>query len=883
MNRDELLSPLNVASRTGLRIPDLAKLSRTYPQVRNLPLALKILLLNLLVRLDGRIVTWDHVLSVINWKPKESDRPEVPFTPSRVVVQDFTGVPAVVDLAAMRTRLKALGKPAGLINPAVQVDVVIDHSVQVDFAGTVDAAACNRALEFSRNGERYALLKWAAQAFPTLRVVRPGFGIVHQVNLERLAPGVHVQPDGVLDLDTVTGTDSHTPHINGAGVLGWGVGGIEAEAAMLGQPTPLVLPDVVALELTGVLPVGTTPTDLVLRVTELLRQHKVVDKFVELCGPGVGNLSVPDRAMLGNMSPEMGCTVVLAPTDEATIEFFRRTNRADEAELLAAYMRAQELFGLRESINPAHYSAVVHLDLSTVTPSVAGPCEPQQRVGLSEVPGAFTSAYGSSDPTRGFSRNAESFGKTTVPVSTAKGASTLQDGAIVIAAITSCTNTSNPSVMLAAGLLARNAVRRGLKVPAHVKTSLAPGSLAVTEMLKRADLLGPLEQLGFNVVGYGCTTCIGNSGPLDPQIEEAITENGLSSSAVLSGNRNFRGRVHMLVDGAFLMSPPLVVAYALAGTVLKDLNTVPIGEGTAGPVFLRDIWPDAAELQRLVADCFSSEVFSQSYADVFGTDPEWDNVPAPTGDVFAWELDSTYVKYPPFFDSTPSTGPITGARVLGMFKDGITTDHISPAGAIAKDSPAGRNLQSLGVAPVDFNQYGARRGNFEVMARGTFANGKLRNLLVTQTGNATRHHPTGEIVSFYEAAVRYRQSGTPVVILAGERYGSGSSRDWAAKGPALLGVRAVIAQSYERIHRSNLVGCGIVPLEFIDGQSAQSLGLTGAEEISIDLSQMTPRGLVQVHAGGIVFNARVRIDNAVELEYWRAGGVLQYVLARLAA
>ena len=886
ISQQQLRRQLNVAGQSGLWVPSIDRLSNHFPSAATLPLSLKILLANLCVRLDGKIVTEEHLHDVANWDPAATARPEVPFTPARVVLQDFTGVPVVVDLAALRSKMQRLGLDPTKINPRVLVDLVIDHSVQVDHFGTAEALERNQALEYERNGERYALLRWAPDAFRgRLRIVRPGFGIVHQVNLERLACGAHVGENGIVDADTVYGTDSHTTMINGLGVFGWGVGGIEAEAAMLGQPTPLSLPDVVGLRLIGKLPRGVLPTDLVLHVTKLLRDIGVVEKFVEILGHGVAELPLSARAMLGNMAPEMGCTVVLSPTDGVTLDYLRKTNRNDEADLLHAFAQAHGIFGCPEEAGDTRYTQVVTLDLNEIVPAAAGPCAPHQHVTLARVPASFEEAFVSTNSQVGFSRKAETRSDT-AEVEIGGEKYVLGHGAVVIAAITSCTNTSDPIVMMAAGLLAKNARRRGMKVPRFVKTSLAPGSQVVRKYLADAGLLPELEALGFNIVGFGCTSCIGNSGPLVPEVENSAAAKSLALAAVLSGNRNFPGRVNPNVAAAYLMSPPLVIAYALAGTTLIDLTKDPVGVDSAGqPVMLDEIWPSPEDIDAVVASALQPADFAVVYANAFGGDERWDAVDAPRGDLFEWDEASTYVQEPPYFEGelgyrSPST--IEGARALAFFGDGVTTDHISPAGSIAKNSPAANFLKWSGVEPADFNSYGARRGNHQVMMRGTFANPKLQNLLLERKGGYAKHIPSGEVLSIYDAAMRYKDEGTPLVIIAGGLYGSGSSRDWAAKGPALLGVKFVIATSFERIHRSNLIGMGILPLEFEPGQDAKTLGLTGDEVFSVDLSALEPRGRVTVHAGDNSFPAIVKINNGVELDYYWSGGVLPYVLERQA-
>jgi aconitate hydratase len=889
------------------------------PRAARLPYSLKILLENLLRFEDGRTVRTGDIEALLDWDPKAEPSQEIAFRPARVLLQDFTGVPAVVDLAAMRDAMVALGGDPGKINPLQPAELVIDHSVQVDAYGNVNAVNLNAELEYSRNRERYSFLKWGQQAFDTFKVVPPDTGIVHQVNLEFLARTVFVEegPDGrcVAYPDSLVGTDSHTTMINGLGVLGWGVGGIEAEAAMLGQPISMLIPQVVGFRLTGRLSEGATATDLVLVIVEMLRKHGVVGKFVEFFGSGLDDLPLADRATIANMAPEYGATCGIFPIDGETLEYLRLTGRDPERiELVEAYARAQGLW--REDGAPeARYTDVLELDLATVEPSLAGPRRPQDRLRLGEA-GVRVSGFidtllkerasAMSEPTEAERFEAEG-GHTAVGVehqaektprrtrvSMNGEAFTLDHGAIVIAAITSCTNTSNPSVMLAAGLVARKARERGLKVKPWVKTSLAPGSKVVTQYLEQAGLLNDLEAMGFHVVGYGCTTCIGNSGPLPEPISEAILKDDLIVSSVLSGNRNFEGRIHSEVRMNFLASPPLVVAYALAGTMATDLLSDPIGEDSAGkPVFLKDIWPSNAEIQAVVASSVTAKSFTSTYADVYRGEDRWMRLTAPEGDRFDWKDDSTYVRNPPYFDGmTMEPAPLTeikGARVLALLGDSVTTDHISPAGAIRPDSPAGRYLASKGVQPADFNSYGSRRGNHEVMMRGTFANVRLRNLLAPGTeGGVTLHLPGGELMPIYDAAMRYKEAGVPLVVIAGQEYGTGSSRDWAAKGTLLLGVKAVIVESYERIHRSNLIGMGVLPLQFLPGENAASLGLTGREVYGIEgldegrASQVTVR-VTREDGSELAFQARVRIDTPQEIDYFRHGGILPYVLRQLAA
>jgi len=915
---------LAVGKRT-YSIASLPALEARIPAAARLPYSLKILLENLLRSEDGEVVTAEDIEALARWNPRAAPSREIQFTPARVLLQDFTGVPAVVDLAAMRDAMKRMGGDPKRINPLQPVELVIDHSVQVDVFGSRAAFGRNAELEFARNQERYAFLRWGSTAFDGFRVVPPDTGIVHQVNLEHLARVVMdaraKSGETWAYPDTLVGTDSHTTMINGLGVLGWGVGGIEAEAAMLGQPLSMLIPQVVGVRLVGRLPDGSTATDLVLRVTEFLRKHGVVGKFVEFTGPGLSELPLADRATIANMAPEYGATCGLFPLDASTIAYLRLSGRDEErVALVEAYAREQGL--LREDgVHEADYSEVLTLDLATIEPSLAGPKRPQDRVALAEVGRSFETALESLKPklvaasapmAPAISRLEGEGGKPAVAVAEHAPPEpyaivhqdgeefTLEHGSVVIAAITSCTNTSNPSVMIAAGLLAKKAVEKGLSRRPWVKTSLAPGSKVVTEYLREAGLLDPLERLGFHLVGYGCTTCIGNSGPLPPNIASAIDESGLVVAAVLSGNRNFEGRVHAQVRANYLASPPLVVAFALAGCVDVDLTAEPLGQDTAGrPVFLRDVWPSAQEVQETIARSVGAEMFSRSYAEVFAGDERWRSIQVPKGDTYAWDERSTYVKHPPYFVGMPRTpakvADITGARVLCAFGDSITTDHISPAGSIKPASPAGRYLQELGVKPEDFNSYGARRGNHEVMVRGTFANTRIKNFLVPGVeGGETIHLPGGERMSIYDAAVRYGKERVPLIVLAGKEYGSGSSRDWAAKGPCLLGVRAVIAQSYERIHRSNLVGMGILPLQFPEGQSAESLGLSGREVYSLTgLSRVvegdfSPGARVAVTARGEDggekrFEVLLRIDTPNEAQYWRHGGILPFVLRRLLA
>ncbi|MGV8803459.1 MAG: aconitate hydratase [Polaromonas sp.] len=951
----------------------LPALAQQFPQVARLPVSIRIVLESVLRNCDGKKVTAEHVEQLANWQPKAERSAEIPFVVSRVVLQDFTGVPLLADLAAMRSVATRLGKDPKAIEPLVPVDLVVDHSIMVDYFGTKDAIDLNMKLEFQRNRERYEFMKWGMQAFDTFGVVPPGFGIVHQVNLEFLARGVHKAPDDVYYPDTLVGTDSHTTMINGIGVVGWGVGGIEAEAAMLGQPVYFLTPDVVGMELTGKLREGVTATDLVLRVTETLRREKVVGKFVEFFGEGTRSLGLPDRATIGNMAPEYGATMGFFPVDEKTIAYFRGTGRTDEEiEAFEAYFKAQGLFGVAKA-GDIDYSQVVRLDLDDVRPSLAGPKRPQDRIALGDVASQFFSLYSKSNAENGFNQPAgtlntrhlvrhtdegradalpaapptpmgaersvvemegnrptlamahgqggEAASTGTPAAQAASQGLTVGNGDVLIAAITSCTNTSNPSVLLAAGLLAKKAVEAGLSVQPHIKTSLAPGSRIVTEYLTETGLMPYLEKLGFDLVGYGCTTCIGNSGDLTAELNDAINKSDLVCAAVLSGNRNFEARIHPNIKANFLASPPLVVAYALAGTVLRDLTTEPLGKGSAGQdVFLRDIWPSSDEIQALMKYAMNGEAFRANYAKV-KTEPGqlWENIHGVTGDSYTWPK-STYIAEPPFFsnfamemkattvDGAGATGQnnqysVQGARIMALFGDSITTDHISPAGSIKASSPAGQWLQAHGVQKADFNSYGSRRGNHDVMMRGTFANVRIKNLMIPagkdgsrEEGGVTLFHPghrTPESViekmPIYDAAMKYMQEGTPTVIFAGEEYGTGSSRDWAAKGTQLLGIKAVVAKSFERIHRSNLVGMGVLPLQFKPGDSWESLKLIGSETVDViphpALKPQSEATLVITRADGTRQEVKVtlRVDTPIEVDYYRNGGILPYVLRQLLA
>ena len=945
------------SGKTG-ELYSLPALARRYPSVKRLPVSLRLVLESVLRHCDGVKVTREHVEQLANWRPKAARTDEIPFTVARVILQDFTGVPLLADLAAMRSTAQRLGQDPKKVEPLVPVDLVVDHSVMIDFYGKQNALDLNMKLEFQRNRERYEFMKWGMQAFDTFGVVPPGFGIVHQVNLEYLARGVHRRQDGVYYPDTLVGTDSHTTMINGIGVVGWGVGGIEAEAAMLGQPVYFLTPDVVGFELKGRLREGCTATDLVLTVTERLRQHKVVGKFVEFFGEGTASLSVPDRATIGNMAPEYGATLGFFPVDERTLEYFQGTGRTKaEIEAFEAWFRAQKLFGVPRA-GDIDYSQVITLDLGEVSPSVAGPKRPQDRIELGQLSSRFAELFSLPMSDNGFNRPAAELHRRLevsrdndpdaderapelepLPMGAARSVVemvankptlesalseadvvepvsakryTLGNGDVLIAAITSCTNTSNPSVMLAAGLLAKKAVQAGLTVQPHIKTSLAPGSRIVTEYLSQTGLLPYLEQLGFPVSAYGCTTCIGNAGDLAPELNEAITRNNLVCAAVLSGNRNFEARIHPNLKANFLMSPPLVVAYAIAGNVMVDLMTQPVGQGKDGKdVYLGDIWPRGDEINRLLKYAMKGKAFRDNYAKV-GSEPGklWERVEGVSGEVYNWPT-STYIAEPPFFNqftidsvaggagyeraSKPSDpNAVRGARIMALFGDSITTDHISPAGSIKESSPAGQWLKVHGVGKADFNSYGSRRGNHEVMMRGTFANVRIKNLMIPphtdgsrEEGGLTLMQPSGQKMFIYDAAMAYQAADVPTVIFAGEEYGTGSSRDWAAKGTQLLGIKAVVARSFERIHRSNLVGMGVLPLQFKAGQSWEALGLKGDELIDIipaaDLAPQSDARLVITRADGSKKEVRLtlRIDTPIEVEYFRAGGILPYVLRQL--
>jgi len=864
-------------------------------QLSKLPYSIRIVLEAALRQCNDREITQADVKNIAAWTPKGA-RPGIPFLPGRVVMQDFTGVPAVVDLAAMRAAVARLGGDPKKINPLVPVDLVIDHSVQVDFFATAEALNRNTEVEFQRNRERYEFLKWGQKAFSNFRVVPPMTGIVHQVNLEYLADAVMTKEENgetIAFPDTLVGTDSHTTMINGLGVVGWGVGGIEAEAVMLGQPMDMLLPDVIGFKLYGKLKEGVTATDLVLTVTQMLRKKGVVDKFVEFFGEGLNNMSLTDRATIANMAPEYGATMGYFPVDEETLRYMRLTGRSEEVVARTeAYMRAQGLFLDANSPEP-EFTDTLELDLGTVVPSLAGPKRPQDRVALTDMQDTFRKALTAPVKDRGYELSGDALNREAT-FGTNGGSQKMKHGAVVIAAITSCTNTSNPSVLVAAGLVAKKAVEKGLNVKPYVKTSLAPGSRVVTEYLKKAGLIDPLSKLGFNVIAYGCTTCIGNSGPLPGEVAKAVTGSDLVASAVISGNRNFEGRVHPLVKANFLASPPLVVAYALAGTVDIDLNNESLGTDSDGKeVFLKDLWPTQKEVAEAVAQSVTAEMFMEKYSDVFSGSSEWQNISIKEGDLFEWSEESTYIHHPPYFQTlsldVPTIQPIKNARVLGAFADSITTDHISPAGNIAADSPAGKFLQERGVQPKDFNQYGTRRGNDLVMARGTFANIRLKNIMVApKEGNWTKHQPSGEVMSIFDAAMKYQSEGVGSIVLAGKEYGTGSSRDWAAKGPMLQGVKAVIAESFERIHRSNLVGMGVLPLRFAEGQNAESLGLDGSETFDIegltDSTQSKAELTVKAKkADGkvIEFKATALLNTDVEVNYYRNGGILHTVLRNL--
>ncbi len=867
--------------------------------VSALPFSIKVLLESALRTMDNRAITEEHIRRIANWNPapKPEEMFEIPFIPARVILQDFTGVPAVVDLASMRDAVSRLGLAPEKINPLIPVDLVIDHSVQVDQAGSNTALNFNMQKEFERNHERYKFLRWATQAFTNFRAVPPSVGIVHQVNLEYLASVVtqKEKENGVEAFpDSLVGTDSHTTMINGLGVLGWGVGGIEAEAAMLGQPLYFLLPQVVGFELTGKLPEGATATDLALTVTNILRKKGVVGKFVEFFGSGLSSMTLEDRATIANMAPEYGATVGYFPIDEQTLQYLRTTGRSEEQiTLVENYTKAQGLFRTNNMQNPA-YSEVISLDLSTVVPTLAGPKRPQDRIDLTNMKEEFHKVLRQPIKEGGFGLSNEKIEQEVMVTYPDGTKAPLRTGSVVIAAITSCTNTSNPSVMIGAGLLAKKAVEKGLRRNPNVKASLAPGSRVVTQYLDDAGLTPYLDQLGFNTVGYGCTTCIGNSGPLIPEVAKAIAENDMTVTSVLSGNRNFEGRIHPLVKANYLASPPLVVAYALAGTFDIDLYNDPIGHNDSGePVYLRDIWPSEEEVRQIMSSIITPEMYREKYNNVHAFNKQWNEIPVSTDQIYNWDKDSTYIQSPPFFTDfsleVPDIKPIAGARLLALLGDSVTTDHISPAGAIKPDSPAGQYLQEKGVEVRDFNSYGSRRGNHEVMMRGTFANIRIRNQLAPGTeGGVTTYFPTGEVMSIYDAAMKYQADGTPLIIIAGQEYGTGSSRDWAAKGTLLLGVKAVIAESFERIHRTNLVCMGVLPLQFPEGKGASELGITGEETFAIPNldNNIKPRQTIEIQAtrpdgSTFTFSCMMRLDTEVEIDYYKHHGILQMVLRKL--
>jgi len=895
MNQNSFGAKKELAGFSGVVYFDLPHLEKQLGLVlEKLPFSIRVLLENLLRMEDGRLVTEENIKALARWTSKNLPEVEIPFIASRVLLQDFTGVPVVVDLAALRDAATAFGQNPQQINPLFPADLVIDHSVQVDAFGAPDAFEKNITLEYERNKERYAFLKWGQKAFSNFRTIPPDMGIVHQINLEYLASVVSLTKTDtgtVAHFDTVIGTDSHTTMINGLGVLGWGVGGIEAEAALLGQPTSMLIPEVVGIRLTGKIPAGATATDAVLTVTELLRKKKVVGKIVEFFGPGLNELSLPDRATIANMAPEYGATAGFFPVDEETLNYLRLTGRSEEqVRLVSTYGQAQGVFR-KDSTPDPEYTEIVEFNLSAVVPCLAGPKRPQDRVALENAKSSFETALRAGTKERGFALSDADL-QTSVSVAIEGKTTTLTHGHVVLASITSCTNTSNPSVMIAAGLLAQNAVAKGLSTAPQVKTSLAPGSRVVTDYLNAAGLTPALEKLGFHLVGYGCATCIGNSGPLPAPVSDAIKKGRLVTVAVISGNRNFEGRVNPDVKANYLASPPLVVAYALAGRMDLDLTSEPLGVGPHGPVYLKDIWPTADDVRNALAQAVRSDLFKTSYKTISDGDENWNALVVPTGASFQWDPTSTYIKKPPYFDGlalepTPLKN-IEGARALAVLGDSVTTDHISPAGSIAETSPAGRYLTSLGVNRKDFNSYGSRRGNHEVMIRGTFANIRLKNQLVPGVeGGVTVHLPSGEQLAIYDAALRYATKNTPLIVLAGKEYGSGSSRDWAAKGTSLLGVKTVIAETYERIHRSNLVGMGVLPLQFKPGDTRESLGLTGEEIFSVDgLTSLTPKKEVTVTAqqsdgSKKTFQVIARVDTPVEIDYLTHGGILPAVLRRL--
>ena len=893
---DTLKSFQPAPGKTG-QFYSLPALAEKFPNVKRLPVSIRIVLESVLRNVDGKKVSEEHVKQLASWGANAARTDEIPFVLARIVLQDFTGVPLLADLAAMRGVAAKMGRNPKVIEPLVPVDLVVDHSVQIDHYGGPGALDLNMKLEFDRNRERYEFMKWGMQAFDTFKVVPPGIGIVHQVNLEYLARGVF-QKNGMYYPDTLVGTDSHTTMINGIGVVGWGVGGIEAEAGMLGQPVYFLTPDVVGVNLTGKLREGVTATDFALTVTEMLRRHKVVGKFVEFFGEGTKSLAVPDRATIANMAPEYGATMGFFPVDERTVDYFKGTGRKQsEIEAFEAYFRAQGLFGVPKSGDIA-YSSVVRLDLGTVAPSLAGPKRPQDRIEIGQVKSKFGELFSAGAAANGFNQPAAKLSQTF----TTRNGIALKNGDVLIAAITSCTNTSNPGVLLAAGLLAKKAVKAGLSVKPHVKTSLAPGSRIVTDYLRKAGLLEPLEKLGFYLAGYGCTTCIGNAGDLTPEINEAITGNDLVCAAVLSGNRNFEARIHPNLKANFLASPPLVVAYAIAGNVMRDLMTEPVGTGTNGkPVYLGDIWPTSDEIHALMKHAMDPQAFEHNYEQVQKKPGRlWNAIEGTKGQVYDWPA-STYIARPPFFDAFTAqpravNTSIEGARIMALFGDSITTDHISPAGSIKESSPAGQWLKAHGVGKADFNSYGSRRGNHAVMMRGTFANVRIKNLMLPpladgsrEEGGLTLLQPSGEKLAIYDAAMKYIAAGTPTVIFGGEEYGTGSSRDWAAKGTQLLGIKAVVAKSFERIHRSNLIGMGVLPLQFKAGDSWESLGLKGDETIDVELDpDLQPRSDAKLTITGTDGSRRrvsvtLRIDTPIETDYFRHGGILPYVLRQLLA
>ncbi len=888
-NKLNALSTLNTSSG-DVKYYSLKTIEENFGgDLSKLPVSIRILLENVVRNYDGTVVNDIHVKALANWSPEDNKNQEIPYNPARVILQDFTGVPCVVDLAAMRSVVNRLGGNPDQINPRVPVDLVIDHSVQVDYFGNDKAFTMNVEREYERNGERYAFLRWAQKAFNNFRVVPPGTGIVHQVNLECLASVIasrETEGEKVAFPDTLVGTDSHTTMINGLSVLGWGVGGIEAEACMLGQPLYMLVPDVIGFKLHGELAQGVTATDLVLTVTEMLRKKGVVGKFVEFFGPGLSKLALSDKATIANMAPEYGATMGFFPVDNETLNYLRVTGREDVVELVESYTKEQGIFRTDDTPDPV-YTDTLELDISTVEPSMAGPSRPQDRVSLKDLKDSFENSL------KEKTGNGVNLDKR-VNVQLNGASSEMGNGSVAIAAITSCTNTSNPSVMVASGLVAKKAVEKGLTVDPTVKTSLAPGSRVVTDYLDAAGLTTYLDKLGFDLVGYGCTTCIGNSGPLAAPIEESIKENDLTVSAVLSGNRNFEGRVHPFVKFSYLASPPLVVAFALAGTVDIDIYNEPIGTGTDGEqVFLKDIWPTQDEVKETVQRVLNPEIFKSQYSQVFEGDETWKSLDTPEGSLYEWTDDSTYIREPNFFDDfsleLPETGDIKGAHTLALLGHSITTDHISPAGAIPKDGPAGKYLISQGVEHRQFNSFGSRRGNHEVMVRGSFANIRIKNLMVEGSeGGVTKHVPTDEELAIYDASIRYQEEGVPLVVIGGKEYGTGSSRDWAAKGTLLLGVSAVIAESFERIHRSNLVGMGVLPLQFKEGDNAQSLGLTGYEKFDVEgIEEGLAPGkdiLVRVMPPGgqdFTFNAICRLDSPVEVDYYKNGGILQTVLRQM--